>query len=571
MECLVFIYKVKNNLRAIFLKLIRVTKHCAKGEFVEIYNKISRIYSEERNSKKIQKIKEVKKIEIICTSHTLFVANLFCETLKIHQKESSLTLYDKNSNYEFKSADLYIIFCANLMKILPPGEKRVIFQLEQFTSKRWFTPKYFSILENSLAIIDFSSYNLELLSQKNINYPHTYFLPIGGFVNYKELLKLKYSSKKYEILFYGDVNSERRKILLHELKKHFDVKIVTNIFGYDMFKLIAESKLVININFYDKSVLPTARIYECLSLGTPVLSEACEDIKQFEDLDPAVVFFKSGNAEHMLKKAKQMLNKKSYKKVIEKTVLKSSINFNFYFSRFLFSLELISYKNFEQATSNYDLVGNSFCLSLPETAERRKYFNGLNLNECKIFGGLRYSPGWMGCAFSYKFLARKALENNLNFLEVMEDDLVITKEFFRRKKYINAWLINNSSKWDIFSGIIANVHEDLEVLDVVKINGSTLITINRFVSNVYNIYSKKALKTIGDWDPNISNPEVNTIDRFLQSRKEIKTVVALPFLVGHNEKLNSTLWGFKNSKYNDMISRSEKKLFELTENFETRS
>ena len=251
--------------------------------------------------------------------------------------------------------------------------------------------------------------------------------------------------------------------------------------------------------------------------------------------------------------------------------MKSSINFNFYFSRFLFSLELISYKNFEQATSNYDLVGNSFCLSLPETAERRKYFNGLNLNECKIFGGLRYSPGWMGCAFSYKFLARKALENNLNFLEVMEDDLVITKEFFRRKKYINAWLINNSSKWDIFSGIIANVHEDLEVLDVVKINGSTLITINRFVSNVYNIYSKKALKTIGDWDPNISNPEVNTIDRFLQSRKEIKTVVALPFLVGHNEKLNSTLWGFKNSKYNDMISRSEKKLFELTENFETRS
>jgi hypothetical protein len=44
MEFLVFIFKVKNNLRAIFLKLISLTKHCAKGEFVEIFNKIRRIY-----------------------------------------------------------------------------------------------------------------------------------------------------------------------------------------------------------------------------------------------------------------------------------------------------------------------------------------------------------------------------------------------------------------------------------------------------------------------------------------------------------------------------------------------
>jgi nitrogen fixation-related uncharacterized protein len=512
----------------------------------------------------------VIKIEIIYTSHTLFLANLISEALRIHQKDFSLTLYDEKSNYQFKSADLYIILCACFMKILPPGEKRVIFQLEQHASKRWFTRKYFSILRNSLAIIDYSTYNLELLSQKNINYPLTYFLPIGGFAKYKDFLKLEYSQKKYEILFYGDVNSKRRKILLHELKKHFNVITVTDTFGYDLFKLIAESKLVISINFYEKPLLPTTRIYESLSLGTLVLSEECEDMKQFEDLYPAVDFFKSGNAEHMLKKAKQMLNKKSYNKIIEKTVMKSSINFNFNFSRFLFSLGLTSYKNFEKATSTYDLVGNSYCLSLPEITERRKYFSGLNLNKYKFFDGIRYAPGWIGCAFSYKFLARKALENNFNFLEVIEDDAVITKDFLRRKKYIDAWLINNSSKWDIFSGLIADVHEDLEVLDVVKINGSTLVTINRIISNVYNIYSKKVLKTIGDWDSNITDVEVNTIDRFLQSRKNIKTVVALPFLVGHNEELNSTLWGIKNSQYNDMIARSEKKLFELAENFETR-
>ena len=546
-------------------------KHLIKGNFVKIYKEIWKIYSETRNYKSIKNNRTRIKIGIIFTPHTFFLANLISEALKINQKESLLILHDKNSSYQFESADFYIILCANLMKTLPPGEKRAIFQLEQSTGKRWFTPEYLSKLENSLAVLDYSRNNLEFLSQKNINYPLTYFLPLGGFVNYKNFLKLGYSSKKYEILFYGDTNSERRKILLDELKKYFNVKIVTNVFGNDLYRLIAQSKLVININFYENALFPTTRIYECLSLGVPVLSESCDDMREFEDLNPVVEFFKSNNVDHMVKKAKQMLDGRSYSKKIEKAVISSSMNFNFSFSRFLYSCNFISLEEFEQTTKDYDLFGNSFCLSLPETTERRKYFNGLNLNEYKIFDGLRYSHGWMGCALSYKFLAKNALKKNLNYLEVMEDDVIIKKSFFKRKKYIDTWLINNPSKWDIFSGLIADIHENTKILDVVKINGSILVTTDRMVSTVYNIYSESILKVINDWDPNNNNQEVNTIDRFIQKQTNIKTVVALPFLVGHNEKLNSTLWGFKNSEYNDMISRSEKKLFELAENFETRS
>ena len=59
----------------------------------------------------------------------------------------------------------------------------------------------------------------------------------------------------------------------------------------------------------------------------------------------------------------------------------------------------------------------------------------------------------------------------------------------------------------------------------------------------------------------------NTIDRALQTRI-LQVVTTLPFLVGHKEDLKSEVWGFRNSQYNDLITKSGEKLTALAAAFE---
>ena len=42
--------------------------------------------------------------------------------------------------------------------------------------------------------------------------------------------------------------------------------------------------------------------------------------------------------------------------------------------------------------------------------------------------------------------------------------------------------------------------------------------------------------------------------------KNLRVVTTCPFLVGHKEDLNSTIWGHQNTMYTDLIANSSKKL-----------
>ena len=62
--------------------------------------------------------------------------------------------------------------------------------------------------------------------------------------------------------------------------------------------------------------------------------------------------------------------------------------------------------------------------------------------------------------------------------------------------------------------------------------------------------------------------ESNTIDRFLEAQTDLRVVVALPFFVGHREEVHSTLWGFQNTQYIDMIANSEQSLKNMVSAYE---
>ena len=82
-------------------------------------------------------------------------------------------------------------------------------------------------------------------------------------------------------------------------------------------------------------------------------------------------------------------------------------------------------------------------------------------------------------------------------------------------------------------------------------------------STVHNIYASNALATLAEWDPKNEDAESNTIDRHLQNAANLRVVVALPFLVGHDEGINSSLWGFENTQYVQWIEDAQSKLLDL--------
>ena len=85
---------------------------------------------------------------------------------------------------------------------------------------------------------------------------------------------------------------------------------------------------------------------------------------------------------------------------------------------------------------------------------------------------------------------------------------------------------------------------------------------------VHNTYAPTALRLLAQWDETNTDPETNTIDRYLQTRQQLRVVTTLPFLVGHHEELHSSLWGIQNSHYAEIIATAQAALEAKVQAFE---
>ena len=79
---------------------------------------------------------------IMYTPHTQFIAQLLKERLEFHGFSVDAT----TSELDEFTEDFYLVICPQMFKILPPGEKRIVFQMEQSVSSRWFSEDYIRIL-----------------------------------------------------------------------------------------------------------------------------------------------------------------------------------------------------------------------------------------------------------------------------------------------------------------------------------------------------------------------------------------------------------------------------------------
>lgn len=236
-------------------------------------------------------------IEIVSVKHTMSVAKTLYRqliklgyTCRIHEKMPLIP----NPNI------LYIVFAPQMWKVLP--RNYIVYQVEQMTYNYCNYDKYFRLLSKALAIFDYSMVNIELLKKREELSDKLYFFP---FVVDTEILKENNEivSKEYDVVFYGDISSKRRKEYLSEISKICNLRVISDKFGNELIDEIKKAYIVLNIHYKENAILETCRLSEVLSYGSNrVISENSIDKKLDSMYGDFVDLVECGDIEAMKEK-----------------------------------------------------------------------------------------------------------------------------------------------------------------------------------------------------------------------------------------------------------------------------
>lgn len=141
---------------------------------------------------------------------------------------------------------------------------------------------YLELLGSS-AVIDYDAANVGSYTI------HTDDVPLISFAHapYLSPNVLPIEERPIDILFFGSLNERRAKIIAEVEAGGLNVtRLSSPLYGPERDDLIRQAKAVFNCHFYESARFEQARAFQCLSLGTPVISErtpATQPPAQFED------------------------------------------------------------------------------------------------------------------------------------------------------------------------------------------------------------------------------------------------------------------------------------------------
>jgi SAM-dependent methyltransferase len=143
-------------------------------------------------------------------------------------------------------------------------------------------PEYLKLLSSS-AVVDYDAANVSAYTSHSndvplVSFAHAPYLNSAGVPDLEK--------RPIGLLFFGSLN-ERRTRLLSQIEAAGHKPVVAHgLYGPERDDLIRQARAVFNCHFYDSARFEQARVFQCLSLGTPVVSERLEGTKpapQFED------------------------------------------------------------------------------------------------------------------------------------------------------------------------------------------------------------------------------------------------------------------------------------------------
>jgi len=193
-----------------------------------------------------------------------------------------------------------ITFNINDIRKEYPNRKIVIYQLEQLFDNKsnWYNSKssdtkLVSItkhirraLEQCDEIWDYDLDNIDFIKSEGIT---TKIKHVPLEYTSKLIRKNKIENPKYDLLFFGTINDKRAKYL-SKLSKKYNMCIISPnnnihqqydfgkyaigaIFSDEIYNYIFNSKIIINLHFYDSSIQEQVRLFELLINNRIVVSE----------------------------------------------------------------------------------------------------------------------------------------------------------------------------------------------------------------------------------------------------------------------------------------------------------
>ena len=504
------------------------------------------------------------KFKIYTIKHGYTIANDIRDYLfdmNIHSEVVS----EIDPNDENKNELYYIVLFPQTLVKFPKYNKYIIYQLEQVKQSKWIDRRYEVAIMDSIKTFEYSTKNYENIIQ-DCKWHMTYLpMPISKTIIHNN------NANDIDILFYGAYNNRRINILNCVMSK-YNIVVIDDIFGEELYPFIKKAKIVINIHYYKNAILETARLNEILRFNKLIISESSCDSENISELyGNIIVFFDEidddlNNIDNLYKLLDYYLDNTNYDKHVNnqtKYIKKLYDNSKLYFERCLVSSGLISPR-----CMNFNVNSDEiYCISLDETL-KTGYLPFISqeylIKNIIKFPAIKHLYGWVGCGLSYKVLMLNAVSHNLNTITICEDDCLFPKDFDAKYSIIKEFL-NIIDNWDIFVCAIADFHDETQISNIYKYKGLTFIEIDKFTSMIFNIYNKKVFNTITSWDETNHDVTSNTIDRTL-STKNLKIITIYPFTVGCLNVMSS-LWHVK-TDYSDMFTKSEKILESKINNFD---
>jgi hypothetical protein len=263
----------------------------------------------------------MNKIFIFTTKFGYYIANVLkCILLKLSIE--TYIVYD----IDLSNEDLYIILFSQKVKIFP--KNYIIYQLEQKDISKWINTKYELSIYHSIITFDYSQSNIlkfnNIIKKKIVYFP----IPLIPIYNLNNKFNINLNPTN-NILFYGSMNNIRKKklyILQKKLYPKYNIKIVNNMYGENLINEILNSKIILNIHFYENAILETCRLNEILSCNRCVISEKPSNIDIINyDLYKNIVIF-SENINDMYNKIIYILNNNLYKINLNYDLINNTIN-----------------------------------------------------------------------------------------------------------------------------------------------------------------------------------------------------------------------------------------------------
>ncbi len=164
-----------------------------------------------------------------------------------------------------------IVFGAHLLdadsvRTVPPDA--IIFNSEQLDADSpWLSRPYMEMLRTH-PVWDYSAENAQRLARLGVHAVR--HVPVGYV---PELSRIAPAVEDIDVLFYGSLNP-RRQLILQELERRgLKVVAVTGCYGEARDRLIARSKVVLNLHYYESKVFESVRVSYLLTNSKAVVAE----------------------------------------------------------------------------------------------------------------------------------------------------------------------------------------------------------------------------------------------------------------------------------------------------------